>query len=169
MASSYATPSDLMLRYDSNLLGMLVNDNSQKIAPSAILNDPATQAALDDATGIINSALYVAYKYTASQIAGVTSESASLLKRLCCDLAVVMLCQRRGFDYSDKYPLLNLTLDIIERLRSGERVLDLAANESAGNTKNCNVTVVQQERAGLVVTNFRIFPMRSRGGEGLEW
>ena len=160
MASSYATPSDLMLRYDSNLLGMLVNDNSQKIAPSAILNDPATQAALDDATGIINSALYVAYKYTATQMANLTHNSSSLLKRLCCDIAIVILCNRRGYDYTDKYEILQMSLDIVQKLRYGERVLDFAPNESAGNAAVASVSVVQQQQAGLVTTNFRYFPIR---------
>ena len=42
---SYATPADLMLRFDANLLGMLVNDNSQQLTPVQINSDAATLAA----------------------------------------------------------------------------------------------------------------------------
>jgi len=156
---SYATPADILLRFDANLLGMLVNDNSQKLTPMQLQTDSALQAALDDATGIIESALYVAYKYTAAEIATVTAGSVSLLKRLCCDLAIVMLCQRRAYDYADKYPMLNLTLDLIQKLRYGERVLDFGPNENAGLSAATKVTLVQQECAGLVVSNYRIFPV----------
>ena len=160
---SFATPADLLLRFDTNLVGMLVNDNSQKLTPHELRTDLALQAALDDATGTIESALFVAYKYTAAELATVTANSASLLKRLCCDLAIVMLCQRRGYDYSDKYPLLDLTLETIQQLRYGERVLDLAGNEQGGLPAASHVSVCQQRRVGLVVANYHIFPINGSG------
>lgn len=160
MGNSYATPADLLLRYDANLLGMLVNDNSQQLSPAQLQNDAATQAALDDATGIIQSALYVAYKYTAAEIATATAESLSLLRRLCCDLAIVMLCQRRGYDYNDKYPMLALSLELIQQLRNGERVLDIGGNEKAGLAAATFPSLCQQRYAGFVVNNQRVFPYR---------
>ena len=160
---SYATPADLMLRFDANLLGMLVNDNSQQLTPVQINSDAATLAALQDATGIIESALYVAYKYTAADMLHLSANSASLLKRLCCDYAIVMLCQRRGYDYHDKYPMLDLSVELVQKLRFGERVLDFADNKQAGLAAVSRPSVIQQQQAGLVTTNTNIFPIKTCG------
>lgn len=156
---SYGTPSDLLLRFDSNLIGQLVNDSGNKISPQECQTNAAVQAALDDATGMINAALYVAYKYTAAQIATITDESRSLLKRLCCDLAIVMICQRRGYSYDDKFPMVGLSLETLQQLRNGERVLNLAANEQAGLAASSTVSLAQQRRIGLVVSDPRVFPV----------
>jgi phage gp36-like protein len=155
---SLASPQDLLDRFDARLLGQLVNDTQTPLDPTQFLSSPVAQAALDDATGIVYAALFVAYKYTATQIAGVTAESASLLKRLCCDLAIVMLCQRRGWDYLDKFPMVQLSLEMIQQLRNGERVLDLAANEQAGLAAASLASLAQQRRIGLVTTEWHYFP-----------
>jgi hypothetical protein len=126
------------------------------------LSDPNLQAALDDGTGLIYAALFVAYKYTRQDIANLPVESLNLLKRINCDLAIVYLCQRRGYDYSDKFPMVELSLETIQQLRNGERVLDLAAQEKAGLTASTHVTSCQQRRDGLVITEYRFFPLKGR-------
>ena len=166
---SLATPADLLLRFDSNLLGQLCNDSSQKLTPAELRSSAVVQKALDYATALITSALYVAYKYKSTDVSALTGEPAALLNGICCDLAMVWLCQRRGYDYSDKYPMLGLALETIQQLRNGERVLDLPANERAGNTFNKTVSLVTQRRAGLVITNFRLFPIPGQNSAGWEW
>lgn len=162
MANILAAPADLLLRFDNNLIGQLVNDSSQQQTPAQLLTNNVVQAHLDDAAGFVLAALYVAYKYTPAEIAGLTATSASLLKRLTCDLAIVMICQRRGYDYGDKFPMVGLSLEMIQQLRNGERVLDVAGNEAAGLSSATRVTVVQQEQAGLVISNCRLFPVYDR-------
>ena len=88
---SYATPSDIILRFDVNLLGQLCSDNGTQLTPTQLLSNPNLQAALDDSTGIIESALFTAYKYTATDLSNLTYNALSMLKRLTCDLAVVMV------------------------------------------------------------------------------
>ena len=160
MSNILAKPSDMLLRFDKNLLGQLVNDDSQQLTPLELLSDPALQAALDDAAGMILSALYVAYKYTATDILNVSDETASMLRRLACDLAVVYICQRRGYGYEDKFPMVALSVQQIQLLRNGERVLSLGPNEQAGLAVATRASVIQQARAGLVIANYRVFPVR---------
>ena len=166
MSNILAAPADLILRFDANLLGQLVNDENTQLTPTQLLSDPVTQAHLDDAAGMVLAALYTAYKYTPTELSQVTPTSASLLKRLCCDLAIVMICQRRGYDYSDKFPMLGISLTMIQQLRNGERVLDLASNEEAGLVAATRVGSVQQMRAGLVTANWHLFPLPGAGAYG---
>jgi phage gp36-like protein len=155
---SYASPSDLLLRFDNNLLGMLVNDNSVQQTPTQLLTNAPLQAALDDASGAIESALYTAYKYTANDLQNLTHNSASLLKRITCDIAIVYLCQRRGYDYKDKFPMSETSFEILQKLRYGERVLDFADNEQAGLSATDYISTVQLEHDGFVTTNANYFP-----------
>ena len=163
MANNLAQPSDLLLRFDSNLLGQVVNDQGQQQTSTALLTNAALHAALDDAAGTVYAALYVAYKYTAAELSTLDSPSTSLLTRLVCDLAIVMLCQRRGYSYDDKYPMVGLSLEMIQQLRNGERVLNLAGNESAGLSASVHPSICLQERIGLVTADYHMFPMRGAG------
>lgn len=158
MANSLAAPADLLVRFDARLLGQLVNDGNVQVTPGALLTDPVIQEHLDQSAGEVFAALYVAYKYTAAELATVTNTTASLLKKLVCDLAIVTLCQRRGMSYEDKFPMVEASLGMVQMLRNGERVLDLAGNEQAGLAQAVVPMVCWQRRAGLIVTERHFFP-----------
>ena len=158
MANSLASPADLLLRYDARLLGQLAGDVNVQLTPAQLLTNPVIQEHLDQGAGEVFAALYVAYKYTAAELATVTNTTASLLKKLVCAQAVVTLCERRGISYEDKFPMAANSLEMLQMLRNGERVLDLAGNEQAGLAQAVVPAVCWQRRAGLVVTERHFFP-----------
>jgi hypothetical protein len=47
-----------MLRYDQGTIGDLINHAGQRQMPPQILTGPVVQACLDDASGMINSAVH---------------------------------------------------------------------------------------------------------------
>lgn len=108
---AYATPGDLLIRYDARRLGDLVHDDGTRASPSSLLSDPNLQAALDDASGMLDSAIQRGQKYTPLDISNLLAaagnpaspyyNSYKLLVRVCCDLAYGLLVGRRGFNSTD--------------------------------------------------------------------
>jgi hypothetical protein len=90
--------------YDSRLLGDLVTDTGQRVQPYALLADPNLQAALDDAAGMIDAAVFVNNRYASVDLAGLTGQDLAFLLRLNSDLALILLMQRRGSDAVSKLP-----------------------------------------------------------------
>jgi phage gp36-like protein len=163
-----ATVNNLIDRFDVRELGQLASDTNIPLNATQLQTATPVLAALQDATGVLMSALYVAFKYTQSDIDIILNDqdtgpdaddSLALLVRIVCDLAVVYLAQRRGRSYKEKFPLVQESLDLIQKLRNGERVLNLMDKEKAGLTQQAIVTVCDQVNAGLVQTAWRYFPL----------
>lgn len=154
-----ATVNDLIDRFDVRELGQLASDSNTQLSSVQLQTSSPVIAALTDASGIVLSALYTAYKYKAADLSALSTESSNLLKRITCDLAFVYLAQRRGYTYKEKFPLIEDSYELLQKLRNGERVLDVEDNKNAGNTTTAIVTVVDQIHAGLASTRFRYFPI----------
>jgi phage gp36-like protein len=126
----YATPQDMVSRYDTRLLGDLVSDTG---APSVnILTDPNLAAVLDDATGSIDAAVYVGNRYKPEQMARLSETAAAFIRRLCCDLALIYLKRRRGrFDPEKDGALLKELNETLQSLRNGNNLLLLEEQTDA--------------------------------------
>lgn len=156
--SALATVDDLLDRFDVRNIGQLASDTNTQLSSAQLQTSDPVLAALNDATGLVISALYTAYKYDASGLDGLSTYSAALLKRITCDLAFVYLAQRRGYTYKDKFPLIEDSYEILQKLRNGERVLDIEDNKDAGNTATAVVSITDNISAGLVTSQLRYFP-----------
>lgn len=120
---SFASPTDFLQRYDARIVGDLVADDGTQVSPSGLTSDLNLQAALDDASGDIESACLVGERYTPDDLAALTDNSLSLLKRICCDVAMAFLLRRRpSNDPDNDAARLELAEKILDRLRTGEQV-----------------------------------------------
>lgn len=127
----YASAADLIARYDVRTIGDLCEDSGVRQTPTQILADPNVSAALDDATGTVNAAIFVANRYTPEQIAGLTNAGLAFLKRLTADLAFLYLVERRGTDVR-KMPQWARVQESLDRIRHGDNVFDLTGAEVDG-------------------------------------
>jgi hypothetical protein len=153
------TNADFLIRFDYRLISQQLSDTNVPISQANLLVSTQLSDIINDAEGVVLAALYVAYKYDSTKIAALADESLGLVKRIIADIAFIYCCGRRGYDYREKMPLVQDSYDILNLLRSGERVLNFEDNEDAGNTQVATVSVVNQQVAGLVSTSFRYFPM----------
>ena len=155
---AYATGTDLISRYDARLIGDLCQDQGARITDLAVLaTDPNVLIALQDATGMINSAALVGKRYDPIKLKAMTNEGQAFLQRLTCDLAFAFLRQRRGYDI-EQYPLVMESFKFLDRIRLGERVFDIEENEAMGNpTSNVIPRYVILEQ-NLLTENRRYFP-----------
>lgn len=156
---SYATPSDLLARYDARVLGDVVGDNNLRIDSTALLTNVNVQAALDDASGMINSAVLVAQKYSPLDLAAMTGVDKALLLRHVCNLAYGLLTMRRGLPV-DKLDQFKMSMEALDKLRSGERVFGVPANEEAGNPQASFPSFSTYNNLKLMRDVSRYFPVR---------
>ncbi len=153
-----AQPTDMIARFDVRLLSQLCNDTNSPVSSTGLLTDPNLNAALEDASGVVLSALYTSYKYQDTDIENLDTQSSALLTRITCDIAFIYLAQRRGYEYEDKMPMIQDSYMLLQKLRNGERVLNVAGNEEAGLTATDYIGVVEQAQVGLVTAAYRYFP-----------
>lgn len=164
---AYATGTDLVGRYDARLLGDLCQDAGERISDIPVLvANPNVLQALEDATGMVNSAALVGQRYVVADLEAMTGYGAAFLQRITCDLAFAFLRQRRGYDI-EQYPTIKESFHFLDRLRLGERVFDIASAEAAGNPTSNAIplyTILQQP---LLTNNNRYWP--NKIGRNGQW
>ena len=154
---SYATPTDLIARKDSRSLGDLVNDDNTRADETALATNTKLQAALDDASGEIDSALLQGQRYAATDLAALTGNSLALLKRICCDIAFGLLYQRRPeFESEEESEIAqSRARKHLKMLRSGEHVFDVPAVEQAGLPEITGASRVTIQNLNMIVDQAR--------------
>jgi phage gp36-like protein len=123
---AYATPQDLLIRYDERRVADLVSDTGTRSATP--LTSPVVAAVLEDAAGILDSACRVGGRYSLTDLANMSGSGHSLLVRLSCDIAYSLLVARRGYSTTDMKvmaPQMEWATKMLDDIRKGDRVLDI--------------------------------------------
>lgn len=142
--ASYATPADLVARYDVRVIGHLCNDENKTIHPTQIEANANVLTALADASGEIDAALLQGRRYSKADLDALTGESLSYLKRICCQVAYWFLFERRSWVEDERYEVAKERgRKAIERLRRGEHVFDVEETKDAGLPQITGPTRVQ--------------------------
>lgn len=132
---SFATPDDMMLRYDVKRLGALINDDNTLTAASGLPKSDVLQAMLDDGAGMIEAATTTGGRYSIADLNTLTGVSQAFLIRLNCDLAFGLLVGRRGFsaiDANQMAPAYQGALKLLDALREGQWIFPTDAAIAAG-------------------------------------
>lgn len=120
----FATGADFCQRYDVSLFGDLVLDNGEQVAPEQLAANANLLAAIADADAIVRSNLFTGGRYTADDLANLSTTAASVLRRLVCDLSMIYLKRRRGTFNTERDGALQKDVsDSLMGLRKGETVL----------------------------------------------
>lgn len=160
--AAYATPAQLLARYDARRIGDLVADpapgsTTSRVSPTALLTDVNLAAALGDAAGMIDSAILKGGRYTPQDLADLAALSSGadnsyqLLIRVNCDLAYGLLIRRRGLKVEDSAPGYLEALQTLQRLSDGDLVFNLSAVIAAGRMTTHQLDL----QIGLLSANVR--------------
>lgn len=170
----YATGQQLTDRYDIDWIGEMASDERTTLATADVPTHNAVLAALQGASGQVNSALIVGQKYTPEQLEGLTGIDAEYLADLVCNLAIIRLTRRRPEATPDNSLISDLreeTAAQLDMLRKGQNVFNLEDNVEATLLDIDGPTAVDLiQRNGLGVRMRRYFPEpaqrlpRSQGG-----
>lgn len=130
----FATAEEMEDRFDSRTIKDLLLDTGE-----AATNSGATErmvTALMDATGAIITACNVGKMYAEDDLETVKTTRGPdgyLLRRICCELALVYLIEARPEKFKGQYSeLTRRTEGYLDRFRKGERVFSITANKDAG-------------------------------------
>jgi phage gp36-like protein len=157
---AYATPADLISRKDRNDVGQLCGDDKRVVSPVDLTTNQPCLDALADASGDIEAALLVGNRYTVADLTTLTGNSLALLKRICCDIAMSLLLDRRpGWNPAKSKEIRDLANDRLERLRKGENTFNIQASLDAGEPVVDGPTMMEYDRLNLIrdrVKNFYV-------------
>lgn len=156
---AYLTNTQFLQCFDARLVGDLVQDTNTRESPSELASDPNLTYILNQASGWVETACFTGSIYSAADLAALPENSLALLQRLVADIALVLLCQRRGRSYKDKYPLLDESLKLLDQLRLGARVFDLPNQEAAGLASNNVVSLATIQSAQWITSTYQYFPL----------
>lgn len=143
---SYASPQDFLARFDARTLGDLTGDSGARVTQAGLATDPNLQTALDDASGDIESALLQGERYAVSDLDSIEGNSLNKLKRVCCDIAMGYLWERRlwtGRAQQEPHPAMARGQAALERLRKGENVFNLTGPLDAGIPENTGPSTIE--------------------------
>lgn len=150
--STYASPDDMMLRYDVRRLGQLCTDNDTQLTTEQLVQSAILQEAITDASGLVESAVMVGGRYSVTDLLTLNDNPKRFLARLVCDLTYGFLVSRRGFNSNDigsLAPGYANALKLLDELRAGTWIFANDAAIEASKPKrvqlSTNVTLVTTE------------------------
>lgn len=158
---AYASGTDLIARYDVDLVGDLATDSRESIEQSAVPMLPLVATALEDASGMIDVNLAVGGRYKPEDLQGLTGNSVSHLKRITCDIAMGLLLQRRTDpryqELAEK--VVSGARQNLTALARGENIFGIPALQNAGTIEYQTVSAVTiDDRNALTSRMGRYFP-----------
>jgi len=141
---SFASISDFNNRYDSRVIAQLSNDTN-----STAINNTVVQACLDDGNATILTAALQGSQYTVSDLASLLASGDTTLIRMNCDIALKYLSQRRGMGLSPGLrEQVKDSFDLLDALRKGTKVFNVASNRNADTPAMVNITSTQSQNIG---------------------
>ena len=143
----YASPDDMISRFDVRTLGDLCGDASTRITATLLETNPKMIAALDSAAGKINAACLQGERYSVDDLAGLKGDSKAFLVDINCVVAWGNLWRRKGYteDNMVRANAIQDANDELRRLRTGEHVFDVLEQKQAGRA---DVSTVPRETIG---------------------
>lgn len=158
----YAEPSDLMIQKDQNILADLCQDDGKAPDRSSLADNAILEAMLDQASGVVESALIAGRRYSATDLEDLTGNSQALLKRICCDIGMRFLYERRpDYDPDALEKHRDLAERYLQRLQKGEDVFNITANKNAGLVDTAEPTTTDYSKLNLIPDRCnRFFPAR---------
>jgi len=159
--TAYATGTDLIARYDVDLIGDLATDDRETLDRDLVASNVKVATALADGSGEVEVALMAGGRYTIAQLQSLTGNSLNHLKQIVCGLAMAALYRRRP-EAARREMIEDLTRDAREAIRSlrrGENVFGIAENIEATVPELTGPSAIDlEERNDVTVRMGRYFP-----------
>ena len=161
----YASPDDMISRFDVRNLRDLTSDTGDRTDESALETNPKMIAALDSAAGKINAACLQGERYSVDDLAGLKGDSKAFLVDINCVVAWANLWRRKGYteDNMMRANAIQDANDELKRLRTGEHVFDVVEQKQAGRADVSTIPRFTIERDWSLVNDRmrgHIYPRR---------
>lgn len=156
----YATPANMVDRWDESLLRDLCSDGSNPVVD--LSTDAKMLAALNSTAGMIEAAAFNSANYSTEEFAALETEDGhgwALLVDLNCCLAMGRLMRRRPGRVADETVkgLIEEAEGYLDKLRNGTRIFPIAAHEQKGAPTIGGPSALDYERMNLITSRTRNF------------
>lgn len=164
--AAYATPAQMIDRYDVRTIGQLVSDSGIQVNHQDLLANAKVLAALVDASGEIEASVLQAKRYTTTDLAALTGNSANHLIRITCVIAFGFLWERRPYadddDENGRGKAEKRARNALEQLRKGQTIFDVEAVKEAGlpEVNEPSIQRIQQQNLAVDQARGHIYPRR---------
>lgn len=159
-ALGYCTIAEFLNFADLRTVGDLVSDTDER--ETSLTNNDVLLAAIQRASGMVESAAVIGNRYLPSDLAALTGSAQQLLIGLVADLVIGILYKRRP-NKGDPPGSYKEALDMLQQLREGERIFPTQESADAGLPEHQIETPIDVEnRNGLSVVAHRYFGRRVR-------
>lgn len=155
--------AEFLKRVDKEVVGKLASDTTTPVSGGALLTDPNIKAALQDASGLFESAVARGGRYSQADIAVIlaapTSAAAGMMFRIVSDLAWIHLFERRPNKNVPTPASVERSLAWLDMLADGQRIFPFVETEEAGVMKR-----VESEVADVEAQNGAVYQARAYYG-----
>lgn len=131
-SSAYATGADAVKYFDARFLGDLCADDGTRVSEAGLASDAKMAAALEAASGEVESAALKGARYRVADLQAMTGMSLGLLKRTVCRLAVGSLLWRRS-PTGPKPEMLRDEEERLQALAMGLRIFGFEETQDVGS------------------------------------
>lgn len=161
----YATVPDMQARYDWREIGDLISDTPEPVSANLQLSDPNLALAIADASGEIDAALLACGRYSSTDLSGLSGNTKNHLTRICCQIAIAFLYERKPFYNTDKLEAYSKAKERhLKKLSTGINILNLPLVVAAGTPEASGPTSVDYYPGMNLATDparMHYFPARS--------
>lgn len=167
-ATLYALPVDLHVRYDWREIGDLISDSNEQISVVDQITVGTTPNGLllqilSDAGGDVEAALLASGRYENTDLFDLAGNSASLLKRIICEIAIAYIYERKPFYKSERTEQYSKAKEgHLKRLADGVNVFNLPLLIEAGMPDVTGPSTIDYQNLNLTTdrcTNY--YPRRA--------
>lgn len=130
----YCSTTQFLDHYDARPVGDYLSDTTSRLSRDEIIASTVLLKLLKKSSGLIESALMAGGRYTPEDLLALTGDSLAYLEGLTADLTMWMVLNRRPNRVGEIPKQCQMAIDMLERLRGGERILGLQAQIAAGET-----------------------------------
>lgn len=129
--TAYASTTDFTERYDSRTTADLLSDSGKRLTASQVASSTRLSTLLLQCSGEVEVAAVAGRRYLPEDLNALTGAAQQVLVGLVCDLALWRLLSRRPL--VQPMPVqCQFALDLLERLRGGERIFPTSESSTAG-------------------------------------
>lgn len=161
-ATAYCTATQFLQRYDYRTVGRLLADTDTTPTPqrATVLADTTLAAFLLEASGLVESALFVASRLVAADLNALAGTAAGeLLAGLIADVCMGRVYDRRPDRRGEAPARVAAALTTLDALRRGEKIFGFQESADAGLlfSGDDNLAEDRWARKGAVVEAERFF------------
>jgi phage gp36-like protein len=158
---AYATPDELIIRYDKRLISRLISDTGVPITDEFdFRNNNVLKTLLREASAIVESYAYKGRRYTKEDLKAIYNDTTKvgreLLISLVCAITLYLLWRRRGDPAIEVPKDFEIAENMLRRLERGENIFAWQGTMDAGSRMEfvSNATLLQSSPRTIALRRF---------------